>query len=527
MTFDELSPETVLGLRTDPADLAIVVASAEAAGLSAPLFQEWYGRVACREYCRRGLAEVYFRDPAKSPAETLMRVLIGQMPYPRAEFAAALGEPAAAAWERVGLVAVEGDRVRLRYSLRQYGTCWMAYDRRAAWKGPGDPLVVAAVDRTTMILLALTARRPVGTLLDLGTGNGIQALLAADQAGRVVATDLNPRAVAFARFNAALNGKANVEVRLGDSFRPVADETFDQIVTNPPFAITPDKDFVYRDSGVAGDGFVEQLARTAPARLNEGGLFQMLCQWTQRRGENWQEKLAAWTAESGCDVLVVRERSQSIEDYAFTWNRTPLGEVPDDEGHAYARWVADYERQGIEAISLGLMNFRKRGDGGSSLRFFDAPPVEIPPAGDDILRWFAARPTIAALANDETLAAAKLRIAPGVRLVQVLSAESGAWSVRTGVLQASRGFRHQAELDPLATLFVQSLDGKRAIGHLWNELANRSGLAKLSVRSRLQPQLRDWLDRGLVVPVDAPWLKESFDRPDDPFWRMLAAGGDD
>ena len=94
------------------------------------------------------------------------------------------------------------------------------------------------------------------------------------------------------------------------------------------------------------------------------------------------------------------------------------------------------------------------------------------------------------------------------------------------MLQASRGFRHQAELDPLATLFVQSLDGKRAIGHLWNDLANRSGLAKLSVRSRLQPQLRDWLDRGLVVPVDAPGSKESFDRPDDPFWRMLAAGGD-
>jgi methylase of polypeptide subunit release factors len=57
----------------------------------------------------------------------------------------------------------------------------------------------------------------VGSVLDLGAGCGIQALLAARHADRVVASDLNPRAVGIAAFNAALNEVA-VDCVEGDLF---------------------------------------------------------------------------------------------------------------------------------------------------------------------------------------------------------------------------------------------------------------------------------------------------------------------
>jgi methylase of polypeptide subunit release factors len=73
--------------------------------------------------------------------------------------------------------------------------------------------------------------------LDFGTGNGIQALLAAHHCHEVVATDVNPRALVFAAFNAALNGIDNISFRKGSLFDPVAYETFDLIVCNPPTSL--------------------------------------------------------------------------------------------------------------------------------------------------------------------------------------------------------------------------------------------------------------------------------------------------
>jgi len=64
---------------------------------------------------------------------------------------------------------------------------------------------VAGVHRPSATLAHLTVREPVERALDVGTGNGIQALLLSRHASRVVATDINPRALAFAAFNLALN----------------------------------------------------------------------------------------------------------------------------------------------------------------------------------------------------------------------------------------------------------------------------------------------------------------------------------
>lgn len=74
-------------------------------------------------------------------------------------------------------------------------------------------------------------------VLELGCGCGINAILAAVKASRVVATDINPSAVAATLYNAELNGLAGrLEVRVGDLFDPIgAGEQFDVILFNPPY----------------------------------------------------------------------------------------------------------------------------------------------------------------------------------------------------------------------------------------------------------------------------------------------------
>jgi HemK-related putative methylase len=74
------------------------------------------------------------------------------------------------------------------------------------------------------------------SVLDMGTGSGIGAIVAARCGARVVAVDVSPEAVRCARINVLLNRvEDNVDVRRGDLFEPVQGSQFDLILFNPPF----------------------------------------------------------------------------------------------------------------------------------------------------------------------------------------------------------------------------------------------------------------------------------------------------
>jgi release factor glutamine methyltransferase len=78
---------------------------------------------------------------------------------------------------------------------------------------------------------------PRDEVLDMGTGCGIQAITAGEKAERVVAIDINPQAVRFARKNVANNGlEDKVLVIQGDLFSPLHPrQKFDIILFTPPY----------------------------------------------------------------------------------------------------------------------------------------------------------------------------------------------------------------------------------------------------------------------------------------------------
>lgn len=86
----------------------------------------------------------------------------------------------------------------------------------------------------SMELLRHTQIRPGETVLDIGTGAGVQAIFAARTARHVVATDINPRAVENTRLNAfRLGVSQRIDVRFGDLFSPIRPgERFDVILFN-------------------------------------------------------------------------------------------------------------------------------------------------------------------------------------------------------------------------------------------------------------------------------------------------------
>ncbi|MBM3314515.1 arsenite methyltransferase [candidate division WOR-3 bacterium] len=100
--------------------------------------------------------------------------------------------------------------------------------------------------------VALASLRPGETVLDLGSGAGIDCFLAAQKvgsSGRVIGVDMTPDMVERARANARKSGAANVEFRLGEiEHLPVADSTVDIVISNCVINLSPDKPQVFREA---------------------------------------------------------------------------------------------------------------------------------------------------------------------------------------------------------------------------------------------------------------------------------------
>jgi arsenite methyltransferase len=83
------------------------------------------------------------------------------------------------------------------------------------------------------------------TVLDLGSGGGIDCFLAAEKVGptgRVIGVDMTPEMISRARANAEKGGYSNVEFRLGEiEALPVADATVDVIISNCVLNLSPEK----------------------------------------------------------------------------------------------------------------------------------------------------------------------------------------------------------------------------------------------------------------------------------------------
>ena len=90
------------------------------------------------------------------------------------------------------------------------------------------------------------------TVLDLGSGGGLDCFLAARQVGsegNVIGVDMTPDMVSKARRNAREGGYTNVDFRLGEiEHLPVADGTVDTILSNCVINLSPDKQSVFNEA---------------------------------------------------------------------------------------------------------------------------------------------------------------------------------------------------------------------------------------------------------------------------------------
>jgi len=438
-----------------------------------------------------GLAALRLRPEADEPASVLVRLFLAGETLDEPLVAAALAPLAAP--DLPELLSVRDGTVRARVRLEPFDGLVVASDPPRRLRSAH----VVGVGVATKLLAAVTVRRRVESALDLCTGSGALALLAARHAERVVGVDLNPRALRLAQVNAALNGVANVEWLAGDLFEPVTAETFDLVVANPPFIVSPDREFLYRDGGQEDDALSRAVVEGAAARLRDGGFAHILCSWIPPARGDWSKPLRAWVRASGCDALLLRQRDDSPAAYALRWNLRPGGTYA-AAAAAAERWLDYYAARGIEAIATGLVILRRR-SGRNWVRTDELPRMPIGAAGGHVERVFAAEDLLRALPDERELLALKLVAAPRTMLVE---RREPSGTFKRGRLAVEEGLPLPGRLSEACLEVVRALDGTRSLGEAVDLARGRAGD---SLVDECLPAIRTLLANGLLVCPTTLW----------------------
>ncbi len=135
-----------------------------------------------------------------------------------------------------------------------------------------------------LVETVLRRRRSAKSIIDVGTGSGAIAVTLALELGRnVIATDVSEAALAMAERN-AFSLEARVQFVAADLLSTIADQSFDVVVSNPPYVSSKDRDTLQREvrdwephqalfAGTSGLDIYERLIPEAWRVLRPGGLL--------------------------------------------------------------------------------------------------------------------------------------------------------------------------------------------------------------------------------------------------------------
>lgn len=357
---------------------------------------------------------------------------------------------------------------------------------------------VLGVGHASLSLLQATPTARVGSVLDLGTGCGIQALHALSYADSVTATDINQRSIDLTAATMAING-LEVELHQGSWFDPVEGRTFDQVVANPPFVVGEARVHqTYRDSGLDLDGASELMISQSVDYLAPGGTAALLASWVHLDGQDWRSRVASWLPAHGVDAWVVQRDVADPALYVGTW-LTDGGQDPRDPASAERanQWLDHLEESNVEAVGFGFV-FLRRTDSPTDLMAEDLLHGFTDPLGPEASAYFD---RLAWLREHDVLQE-RFVLDPNTALERISQPGDEGWQQVVTRIHRGNGPHWQHEIDELGATLLAGLraDGL-PLGDVVELLAAAHGEDAEQLSEAAVTLVVSLVRHGLVLPA--------------------------
>lgn len=472
-----------------------------------------------------GVEALYRGEPGAIPPATeshgitLLRVFFLHEPIAADRLAEVLGEPTLVSklCDARAFVAVPGkdgadSHLRCVVDIRAHVVSgrqvwvWADVDASLVDHVPG-PEHVLGVGAASLSLLGSVPTDPVDSVLDIGTGSGIQLLGQADSATTLVGTDLHARALDFAAASLTASG-ASAELLQGPWFEPVAGRRFSRIVANPPFVVgVPEVGHVYRDSGLNLDGASELVVSQAADYLEPGGTAHLLAAWVHRADEAWEQRVARWLPNHGVTAWVMQRDVADPALYVSTWLRDESIDPRSAEGVERTRvWLEHFRRHEVTGIGFGFVAVQRIADDApSEVIAEDLSQPFTDPLGPEVAEHFARAEWLRNSTADD-VANSRFVLRPGVAReeVQVADIHRGM-GFEPAALRLTRtdGPRFSHDVDKHVAAVVAGLHPEGLpLGEVAALYAVAHGLDDEAFLDELIPLIVDLMRHGIVIPQE-------------------------
>jgi carbamoyltransferase len=309
-------------------------------------------------------------------------------PMPKEDWYRLMGRELVDEGVRHGLIRSGGSHYCANFDIQPCLHQFVLTDPKFRLPEEDDRIGVYYLGSDSYGLVNTVPRETASSALDIFTGSGVHALLAATHCSKVVGVDINPRAVSLATSNAGFNGFSDrCHFLESDLFSAVEGQTFDLITANPPFVPTPAEDLaLYRSGGETGEFLTSKVLKRLHEFLNPGGMMAMVTNYPMFG-----------------DIGVIDHHFQMLEkpeefgiallhSYAFSremyiqMHFTPTGD-PAADLKEQERWLESYRRNKIKAIGFGVLFFCHLESGHSWSDQKNDMNLVGPPLGKEVGRW--------------------------------------------------------------------------------------------------------------------------------------------
>ena len=259
--------------------------------------------------------------------------------------------------ERLGLCEHDAGSGTICAPLALYPvrSIYIVSDQRAAVVGKDAQAdaVYPALTGSTVEFLGMLSTTPCDSLLDLGSGTGVAALLGAQQYARHAwAIDIAERSTRMAAYNARLNGIDNVTVLRGDLYEPVAGLTFDRIVAHPPFMPRLQTELIFGDGGADGEEITCRIVAGLVDHLRPGGRFTCRCMASDRKDAPLEQRLRTLLGDAASEfdiALMVGTTMPASRCFGQLLERGDMTPA------AYQQLMQLLTERGVENVVLGTV----------------------------------------------------------------------------------------------------------------------------------------------------------------------------